>query len=546
MSKNLEVLLSGKDFTRLEVLDDLFIVFSINKIDKLKLKKLLLSDFDDDLKIIRKISLIFGEFSLIRISFHEGIPKKISAFRSITSSFELFYCLNDTLYISNSFKNILSKKDISEREVSENALIDLFLYQRNFSQETYLKNVFRLGHGEYISYMNKTDIIKKQQIEKLELDSVFNLSKESSVLLDNLLETISTQLNNNHNAINTLSGGVDSSLIQSYLDNNKSISIAYDSPEFKNEIEYAKNASKLINTEHEFINLKEKDYLTNLIEASIILGQPSPDLPNIIIANELSKTSNNHFITSIYADSIFGLSQIKNLVKSNFNIGDLINKSVSDKYGYASMNFVIAQKDNLGYVEKIFGKEKIDFQLEKRSTYINNLLVNQKNTSITVYDHIEFGSLIGFYTNNLLSIFRQIGDHYNKSFSSPFLDQSILKTSLKIPLEERYYNTTFGTKPILKKILSNRVKSYDIYNPKLGGALPRTRFCIDGPLKDYFKRFEFPDFIDNSMKKEISNPTWENSWIVSYSIFYSIWVENVLKNNTLKLTKDTLVLKWKF
>ncbi len=78
-----------------------------------------------------------------------------------------------------------------------------------------------------------------------------------------------------------LSGGVDSTLVQYMINDHttqkpsRSISYAIQVPSFEFEIEYAQQASQLLQTEHTFVEYTPEDYPGLLIRAIEMLSQPS-------------------------------------------------------------------------------------------------------------------------------------------------------------------------------------------------------------------------------------------------------------------------------
>ena len=551
MKNKIEIQLIGPDYQKIEILNNTFILISVGKIDTLLVRKVILSNLFNDHKMIDQLSKLIGEFSFIRINRKDEKPTNIFAFRSITSNFELFYANIDAgLILSNNFRNILSSTHLNQRIQSDEAIVDLFLFQRNYGDRTYIKSINRLGFGESIEYIVSDGVVKKEQIQRIEISNEYFSVKECTNKIEEQLGVSINQLEA-ENQINTLSGGVDSSLVQTYLSpKNKSISVAYDTPEFRNEIDYATNASALLQTNHEFIKIKETDYLPKFIDSVFALGQPSPDISNIVIAEELSKSRHQHFLTSMLADGIFGLPTIKELYELNEEKESNVKKGLDLPYnhrdGFASQRFCIARKNDINLIKNIFGEKLVNERIEERLDFTNKKIVFTAKPQSAFSAHSQYGSILDFFTNNILSIFRQIGSNYGKSFSSPFLDESIINASFQIKPEERYFSKQHGTKPVLKAILQRRLNKYEVNNSKLGDALPRTRFCENGPFIGFFESNPIPDFINDEYRKQLLAPNWDNSWIVLYSIFYSIWENNVLKNKNLSLIKDTEVLRWHF
>jgi asparagine synthetase B (glutamine-hydrolysing) len=266
------------------------IVSPIIKLIRCKEETLLL--LSPNIKLIKEIELAFSTdgFSekVSNLLFQDDLEvtyifirqdsnsTNIKAFRSITSHYELFYYIkDDEIVITDHFKNILSYLPVEDRKISSDGFMDLVLFQRNFGKETLVKLIERLGHGELLEYIDgstKIDILQK-------VNASSNMGQDYRVI-DSIINDILKNIMKD-NSINTLSGGIDSTLLQTYMPNNKSISVKFNFTDYQQDVEYAIMASKLLNTNHTFITLKEEDYFDEFKNSIITYGLPANDLLNI-------------------------------------------------------------------------------------------------------------------------------------------------------------------------------------------------------------------------------------------------------------------------
>ena len=545
--------IAAKEYIKLNILDNVFIILTNKSLDKELVRKIITQNIHNDNDIIHYLSELSGELTLIRVHSQGKDCLSIFAFRSITSVYELFYaktCSNDII-LSDNFKNVLSILKKDEREISKEGIIDLFLFQRNYGDQTYLKNIKRLGHGESLTIDSQELSFTTKVIQKLETaQREINLEKGIDIIDDILSKYCTDIVNQSFNYINTLSGGVDSTLLQTYFRNykNHSLSVAFDTDEFQGDVDYARSASKLLNSKHTFIKLKEVNYLNELKDAIAILGQPSTDISNSIIFNNIFIPHYDFFLTAIGADIILGLCTGKTLFeifveKENQTLAG-INKPVTSIEGAASTNFIIARPQEVRLIKELFGMDIVNERLKNRINYVSERIECNNNHNERIFEHIEFGHIMGFFVNNLVSVFRQIGHNYNKMVGSPFITKELVEVSLLFNISECYATKSSGTKPILKRLLERKVPFYFTKKPKLGGSLPRTRFCESGPLKDYFNSHNTPDFITGKFKNIVKNPTWDNSWIVLYSIIFSVWDDIIFKNDNIEVTKNCQEFYW--
>lgn len=547
------VQIAEREYVQLNILDNVFIILSNISLDKALIKNLIIQNIRDNKDIVSHLSKHTGEFSLIRVNQNGEKYIEAFAFRSITSAYELFYVKtqSDDIIISDNFRNILSLLKKEERELSIKGIVDLFLFQRNYSNETYLKSINRLGHGERLTFNSLETSITTQLIQKIETTQREVNLEESIGIVDDLLgKYCSNIVDQSFNYINTLSGGVDSTLLQTYFQDfkNHSLSVAFDAEEFQPDVVYAKNASKLLNSNHTFIKLKEANYLNELKDSIAILGQPATDISSTIIYNNISKTNYDYFLTALGADAIFGAPVVKTILEKQAEKDKQtlagINKPVTSIEGTASTNFMIARPQDVRLVMELFGMDIVNERLQNRINYVSKRIECNDYPKEKVFNHIQFGHIMGFFINNQVSVLRQVGHNYNKIAASPFITKELVDVSLLINLSERYLNKSNGTKPALKILLERKVPLYFVEKSKLGGTLPRTRYCVSGPLKDYFNNHNTPDFITGKFKKAVRNANWDNSWIVLYSILFSIWNEIIFKNENLRISNNCTEYSW--
>ncbi len=116
-----------------------------------------------------------------------------------------------------------------------------------------------------------------------------------------------------------LSGGVDSSLLQYFINQHtsqlppRSFSFAIRVPSFENEIKYARQSSQLFHTDHTFVDIQPEDFPGLLTRAIDILAQPpilAPEPSKLSIA-ELAQATHlpdRYFFCGQGADTVFGLA----------------------------------------------------------------------------------------------------------------------------------------------------------------------------------------------------------------------------------------------
>lgn len=494
----------------------------------------------DDQQLLNELIDICEEALLIRVRIADNIVKHVFVFKSITSKYELNYFKKDdrTIIFSDHFKNALSQIDARDRNVGTKEIAAHFLFPSMPGIVTPVSNIKRISNGALLICTSE-GIEEKiiQVVPSVEKD----LTPEDAVsLIDCRLEQLIEMLKKRPKTINLLSGGVDSTLIQTYLGIDiPSLSTAFDSPEFNNEIEYAKMASRLLNTQHNLIVISEENYLKYLESAIVNLGQPVAvnQIPLLEIAFGHSKLEGyNTYISGDTVGFFFGTGNLIELPLGLDESGfDLFDKNLFDY----SRNWLVNSDFDISC--SIFGNRIVDSLLTERLDYIYKRI--DLNSMTQKEKYLELYAMCKMLHDNNQSLWRHLAYAYNKSEYTPFLAKSLLDIMSRVPLEIRFELNGIN-KYILKTILRKQLPTYPVNSKKQGTGLPRTRYCKIGPLKDFFKLNEIPDFIDPRDHDLVLKPSWDTSWFTFNSITYAIWRDKVLKNPEIELIKSTKVFEW--
>lgn len=548
--KNIKIYISNPESKILHKGNEIWIISAANP-DKISKKILDTKNID-----FETISNIVEEATIIKLIMdkEKESVNYISLYKSITSKYELFYLLNSNgdLVVTDHFKNAINELEVEDRKVSSDVVIDHLIFTTLYGNETHISNIKRLGNGEVLNYnlvQNKYEI---KIIEKLYSNSDNEIDyKNDMKKIDETLGKIAQETLIKDKTANMLSGGIDSTLIHTYLGSDfPSLSIGIDSPEFEFEMEYARSASALLKTDHQMIMLKEEDYLQYIEQAIDILGMPVGvfQLPMYI---SLSKVKFKRFITGYFMDCLFGLPTIKKIVdiiylnkKIDQNnraiLSNQIDKDYYNPLGCALQNFTLTP--NLKYGQKMFGEEYINSRLLERLEYVTNRVKLNTCNKDKLTIHCEVGSMIDFLCEDVVSLWRQIQYSFGKSIYCPANYKSLVNVSLSFPVSYRYLDDNNTIKHLLKALLKKRLPEYPVNIPKGGSGLPRTRYCTEGPLKNIFEKYPVPDFINKEYRKVVTNPAWETSWLTFSVATYSIWEQRVLKNPDLSIVPGTKVI----
>lgn len=454
------------------------------------------------------------------------VKNSVEAFRSITSHYELFYYTSPdgNFILTDHMVNMLSYIPAEDRRVCTEGVCDVALYQHSYGKETYVKDVYRLGYGEKLVYgQGKLTVAITQYLQL----GRYDLCKENGAdVLERTLADACRKMRKS-DCVNTLSGGVDSTITHIIMGNPKSVSGSYEYEKFLCEKRYALDAAAMLGANHTVYDIQLSEYMDGMKGVAESYGLPPYNLTAQVMHYTLAKNvETSQMMVSELAGAVYGLE-----LRTPYTEEKAKAYPMEHPYNYANLNSEIARLEDVHYLEKIFGKEMTDRQLAKRNEYVLSRLKGFDTADISKDNCDQLGHLMYWYSNNGVSILEQTEMKYNKTVNALFSARKVVESFLSLDIKGRYWNEKYGEKPYAKELLARLLPAYEVNKPKLGGSLPRTWMVTEGPMSGYFMEHEIPDFIDKSLYDDLRNPSWENSWGVKYMIMYSIWYENVMKQD---------------
>jgi asparagine synthetase B (glutamine-hydrolysing) len=468
--------------------------------------------------------------------------------RSLTSSFDLFYTTGGSkTYISDSFSGCVTNLPTQDRVPSHDSIIDHFLFRTVPGENSYCEKVKRVGHGMRIRFDLTHRSIHKSQFVRYARCPHINSEEISLKEIDNSLEAATADFRGSEYAL-LFSGGVDSTILATYLPDSLFTTNAINSPELSQELDYAKSAARLMGKEIQINEFQEDDYLRRLTEIIDRTAMPS-HFPQTVILSEAFKTQSPGFVTGEYADALFG-GFPKAIARYGSKLGQpVIGESlallsllpVSRLRNAAKLSRALrtpppilgsralrhSQWGKLSTYERFFSRSDIQRRLVARFEYITQFLeLNPKD--VRWYSNLAAGQTMTYFCEGVLGGWRQLAMTYGKSIYSPFIAQQLFDTAMSICLPLRYTDGR-ESKHLLKKLLVRRLPTYPIRQRKLSGAVPFPRYAHRGPLEHWQEQFPPPDFIDAATLEVIQN---SDRGALLHTLLYSIWISRIAKLNS--------------
>ncbi|SDY17577.1 Asparagine synthase [Evansella caseinilytica] len=526
-------------------------VWMISGWNVLRMKRLLLKTARCSEVIIRRQLIEAGEdATIIHIRLANSCVETVWAFRSIFSQSEIYYAstANGELLICDSFRNMLSQIAVKDRAERSDSFADHLLFP--YTYETPFAGINRLGKGESLQFSKKTNRIDRKVADTFAPASGTLAVEEGIKLVDQELQAAVEEISAGKNVVNLLSGGADSTLIHTYLpQGTPACSAGIDSPEFRFEIDYAKNAASLLGADQRLFMTKETEYLSNLEETVDALCFIPNTLQIPLFYLLFKQTADVRFVCGTLAGELLGSKTAEQAVLAaakhertdvERQVYEELMRPPDDINGYALARFVVST--DLQLIKQVIGKEYAEQRLRKRWQHVMKR-VNWSGKADPLTKHLEAGSIIAFLCDDTLSNWRQLAYANGQTIYSPFVSSRLVQAAFSVAPQLRYAYGT-ATKPLIKKLLKSRLPQYDVTLPKGGSGLPRTRYCRSGPLKNIFQQYGIPPILDKSSEWILLEPAWETSHFVTAVATYAIWKERVATNPDIRMLPGTRQWKW--
>lgn len=493
-----------------------------------------------------------------------------SAFQTLMSVPQLYYSVSsDGILCSDVLRNIVNS--LPSRELNEAVLPQHYLFRSVYGSSTYFRGVNRLIPGHYLKWTDgDTEIRLLRNLDAVsdETQYIRNDSRALNLLCESLEEIVGdyvTQVEASGQRLATLlSGGIDSSLIQYFINTKssqqpiRSISFNIQVPAFEFESGYARQLSQLLHTDHTFVDYTSEQYPELLTRVIDILAQPpnfetEPSFLSVAEFVQASKWAEKYFITGQGGDTLFGgesttklkglhvirripyiIPLLKGLGKTLAPItrhsttllkgAEIIaNAGNPDAYISPENNVCVYVLDeNRDIIQRCFG----DRALREALAYRRNLVAQYSNSQHYI-DKVYFIDLVTDLWE--LGVQRQtLFLAHNLEQASPFFDEDIIKLALTFHPDMRYIKG-FKYKHLLKRLLAKKTNA-PVAHLRKGPSTVNddlVEWMRSGPLRPMVEDISRPDFMCKAdFERLIRKPDYFVWPLLTFDLFRKRIIEN--------------------
>ena len=202
-----------------------------------------------------------------------------------------YYQKGKTFMYSSEIKSFLANPNF-EKELNISMLENYLTFQYSVGTDTFFKNVYKLAPGHYLKYKDDKLTIKKYYELELGSDNSKSLEEYVKGIKELIDDSVKAHKISDVEVGSFLSSGVDSSLIATLADVDKTFTVGYDNRKYS-EIDYAKELSDKIKVENISKKISKQEYFEKFPEIQYYMDEPLAD-PSAIALYFVANLTSQH------------------------------------------------------------------------------------------------------------------------------------------------------------------------------------------------------------------------------------------------------------
>ncbi len=504
-----------------------------------------------------------SEITVIRVSVNNSDPVQIDIWRPVHSKYEVFYRqeADGRVRICDTMRNAIALTPPAKRDVPEDSVLDHLIFRRIPLDGTLVSGWRRIAPGQKVSLDLKNAKVNVESFDRVAGNVVHMSPAERLDQLDRLFAETMGPLQQYDGLACLFSGGVDSTLIYTYLDPAVPAITAMPETLPADEAETLEKAAELLQIEPHYLPHGSSGYLKQLETAIDGFGVP-PELDQIAFYTQLYATGHKAYLSGTPADSLFGaypadgwagffmlmlirfggVGLARSLapmvpkrhqarVYERADWAEEFRHPLLHSAGTSAMEDAFTSFDVLRLA---YDQHTIEQRLQKRLESVIAMVELTAPKNDRYHQHMELLHWIGYLAGGGALQERQHGLAYGKAVLFPFADRRLMDFMSAIPVPERYLTQTRQAKPWLKRLLDKRLPRYPSYARKGTTQYPMADFFAEGgPLAHVWDKYDLPEPLQTKAAEPF-HATWSDlNW---NALGFAIWRDRVLHNATLKVT----------
>jgi hypothetical protein len=502
-----------------------------------------------------QVDAIQGSATLIGLVKREP---RVIVYRNLLSVPEIHYWTDDSVLIATDNLRLMVDL-IPDPQLNEEALPQHFMHFDLYGGHTYVRGVSQLLVGEMLTWHDgNLNIDLRRDLRALSAPETKKPVNAETVdwFFGQMKQVVSVYIEGSvHNSATLLSGGVDSSLMQTAINAQPdvdfpfpSFSFVVETPGFEFEVGYAQEAARLVGTDHTLVKCTPEEYPDLLVQTIEVVGQPLPfDAFPYFLALADYVADRRDDLTRMFhgniADGLHGVQKSLDIAQGDkyrswplpilkLASGLLAPISQSKSYGARKAAETLVDYRDADSPRHYLNSAGLhtDWDLVSRcfpQDAVRRVFASMRDLEKRYLDSdimVEKVNVLGLLTDSVdhARLGHQLGLWCGREFVFPYGDEAIVKAAFSFEPIARY---CFGrrVKPILKTALESRIPT-SVTRKQKGyssafeqGVIPWMR---KGVLYDMVQAIERPAFIERAgFENKIEQPDWFTWKLLNLDLF---------------------------
>ncbi|MBI1239153.1 MAG: hypothetical protein GC199_07395 [Alphaproteobacteria bacterium] len=509
-----------------------------------------------------------GDITLIRVDFDWDTPRTVRVWKGLTSAYDVFIArrADGALVLADHFRNALAHLAPSERTPGEDAIIDHLLFRHVPGRNTYARAVTRPAHGTCLTIDLETDTRTETRFDRGVSSSEIRSQEEWTAGIDQAMRKVTGELERIPGIVTMLSGGIDSSLIQTYFgDRVPALTVASEGDFAHFGGTRAHHVAELLHTKIRTLKVSGADFLSHLEEAIDSRGLP-PHFPQWVTLTKAFSGPDAAYVIGERAGCLFTRVGGRVPTIAKHFVGPLGRAAIPlvdfaslflKKRGFQLLPAQVRSMQNdpldprgwpslvttntlLSFVDRKFGRERVDARLASRLSYVAGNIDLLDRSADRYVRNLELAHWFTFHNDHVM-LFRHLAHAYGKSLHAPFGTRPLMSSALAVPPTHRHEKDGIA-KYLLKDLLSERLPGYGQTKTKDFVSVDLATLYRDGPLADVWERYAIPEFFTAEERGRVVEKMTQVTW---NAIAYAIWRKRIADNPALTPHRQSIVREWR-
>ena len=460
----------------------------------------------------------------------------------------LYYYKDDNEFMFGSeIKSFLGHPGF-KKELNRDMLKQYLTFQYSVGEDTFFKNVYKLRPGHYFKYKDgKLEIVRYYEL-KIDTDNSKSIDEWKRIIREELKESIEYHKVSDVEVGSFLSSGVDSSIVATLSDVDKTFTVGYDNKKYS-EIDYAKELSDMIGVKNISKKISKEEYFEKFPMIQYYMDEPLADASAVALYF-VANTASKHVKVSLSgegADEIFGGYNIYHepysvswYNKIPYPIRRFIGILAYPLRNHTGFNFLVRRSKKLEdrYVGNafIFDPREADKIISYEDKRTFKELTKPYYDKAKSYDDVAKMQYIDFnfwLIGDILLKADKMSMANSLEVRVPFLDKNLISSVIGIPSKYKIVGneTKYAFRQVCKESLDDKWAS----KKKLGFPVPIREWIKDEDVykkiydmfsnsSEFFKTNKIIKLLDDHKngKRDNSRKIWTiYSFLVWYQEYFS-------------------------